>query len=39
MPNSIKFTVAGFALAIASVSHAQSWPTKPIVFLNPFPAG
>jgi tripartite-type tricarboxylate transporter receptor subunit TctC len=39
MRNSIKFTVAGFALAIASVSHAQSWPTKPIVFLNPFPAG
>jgi tripartite-type tricarboxylate transporter receptor subunit TctC len=39
MGNSIKFAAAGLALAIASVSHAQSWPTKPIVFLNPFPAG
>jgi len=26
-------------LAFATVAPAQSWPTKPITFLNPFPAG
>lgn len=31
---------AGVALALASLgSMAQTWPTKPITFLNPFPAG
>ena len=31
---------AGCSLALlASVAHAQGWPTKPITFLNPFPAG
>jgi tripartite-type tricarboxylate transporter receptor subunit TctC len=27
------------ALAASSVAFAQSWPTKPMIFLNPFPAG
>ena len=36
---SIKVVVAGLALALAGVAHAQSWPNKPMVFLNPFPAG
>ncbi|HXR59414.1 MAG TPA: tripartite tricarboxylate transporter substrate binding protein [Burkholderiales bacterium] len=27
------------ALALAAAAHAQSWPTKPVAFLNPFPAG
>ena len=32
--------IAGAALALAGVAvNAQSWPTKPMVFLNPFPAG
>ena len=30
---------AVLALAVSASAHAQSWPTKPIVFLNPFPAG
>jgi len=31
---------AGCALALAAASAgAQNWPTKPMVFLNPFPAG
>jgi tripartite-type tricarboxylate transporter receptor subunit TctC len=31
---------AGCVLAIAGfAAHAQTWPSKPIVFLNPFPAG
>ena len=31
---------AGFALALAAAgAQAQSWPTKPIIMLNPFPAG
>ena len=31
---------AGAALALASLgASAQNWPTKPITFLNPFPAG
>ena len=32
--------LAACALALAAVSaHAQTWPTKPVVFVNPFPAG
>ncbi len=32
--------LAGLGLALASLAaQAQSWPTKPVVFLNPFPAG
>jgi tripartite-type tricarboxylate transporter receptor subunit TctC len=32
--------VAGAALTLAACSAlAQAWPTKPIIFLNPFPAG
>src|SRR5688572_32598565 len=31
---------AGCALALAAAgAQAQSWPTKPMIFLNPFPAG
>jgi tripartite-type tricarboxylate transporter receptor subunit TctC len=31
---------AGCAFAVfAFAAHAQSWPTKPITFVNPFPAG
>ncbi|HEV8095125.1 MAG TPA: tripartite tricarboxylate transporter substrate binding protein [Burkholderiales bacterium] len=31
---------AGCAFAVfACAAHAQSWPTKPITFVNPFPAG
>jgi tripartite-type tricarboxylate transporter receptor subunit TctC len=31
---------AGIALALAaSAALAQQWPTKPVIFLNPFPAG
>ncbi len=31
---------AGCVLAIAGfAAHAQTWPNKPIIFLNPFPAG
>src|SRR5258706_16262544 len=25
--------------AFAALTHAESWPTKPVTFLNPFPAG
>jgi tripartite-type tricarboxylate transporter receptor subunit TctC len=39
MRRSIKFAAAGLALALAGLAHAQSWPSKPMVFLNPFPAG
>jgi len=27
------------ATLLSGVAHAQAWPTKPMVFLNPFPAG
>ena len=31
---------AGVCLAVAcSLVHAQTWPTKPVMFVNPFPAG
>src|SRR4030081_894864 len=31
---------AGCVLALAGfAAHAQTWPRKPIIFLNPFPAG
>ena len=39
MRRSIRFAAAGIALALAGLAHAQSWPSKPMVFLNPFPAG
>ena len=39
MRRSVKFAAAGLALALAGLAHAQSWPNKPMVFLNPFPAG
>jgi tripartite-type tricarboxylate transporter receptor subunit TctC len=39
MRSAISFATAGLVLAIAGFAHAQSWPTKPVIFLNPFPAG
>ena len=39
MKRSMKLAAAGLALAFAGLAQAQSWPTKPMVFLNPFPAG
>jgi tripartite-type tricarboxylate transporter receptor subunit TctC len=39
MKRSIKLVAAGLALALAGLAHGQSWPNKPMVFLNPFPAG
>jgi tripartite-type tricarboxylate transporter receptor subunit TctC len=39
MRHSIKFAAAALTLALAGFAQAQSWPTKPMVFLNPFPAG
>jgi tripartite-type tricarboxylate transporter receptor subunit TctC len=31
---------AGCALALSSIAaHAQAWPSKPVIMLNPFPAG
>jgi tripartite-type tricarboxylate transporter receptor subunit TctC len=39
MRRSVKFAVAGVVLALAGFAQAQSWPTKPMIFLNPFPAG
>jgi tripartite-type tricarboxylate transporter receptor subunit TctC len=39
MKRSIKLAAAALALALAGFAQAQSWPTKPMVFLNPFPAG
>src|SRR6185503_15911193 len=39
MRRSVKFAAAGLALALAGFAQAQSWPTKAVVFLNPFPAG
>jgi tripartite-type tricarboxylate transporter receptor subunit TctC len=35
-----RIVAGGIALALAAASaFAQSWPTKPVTFLNPFPAG
>jgi len=34
----LKFALA-CAFALAGSAQAQNWPTKPMVFLNPFPAG
>ena len=39
MRRSIKFVAAGLALALAGLVQAQSWPNKPMVFLNPFAGG
>src|SRR3977135_1248979 len=39
MRSSVTFALAVLALGIAGFGYAQSWPTKPMVFLNPFPAG
>ena len=43
MRKELRFVVhalAGSALAVCALgAHAQAWPTKPITFLNPFPAG
>ena len=43
MTTALQFLIraaAGCTLAVlASAAQAQSWPTKPITFLNPFPAG
>jgi tripartite-type tricarboxylate transporter receptor subunit TctC len=30
---------AGLLLSLSGLAYAQSWPQKPIIFLNPFPAG
>ena len=39
MRNVVKWVVAGIAVAMAGFAQAQQWPTKPMIFLNPFPAG
>src|SRR4030095_14386559 len=39
MKRSIKLVAAGLALPLPGLVEAQQWPTKPMVFLNPFPAG
>ena len=35
----IHATLAAVLLAFGTAASAQNWPTKPITFLNPFPAG
>lgn len=35
----LKVLLCTALVAVASTTHAQSWPTKPVTFLNPFPAG
>jgi tripartite-type tricarboxylate transporter receptor subunit TctC len=43
MNSTIRFATRGLAtlgLTLAcATAHAQAWPTKPVIFLNPFPAG
>jgi tripartite-type tricarboxylate transporter receptor subunit TctC len=34
-----KLIVAVLGLGVAAAAHAQQWPTKPVRFINPFPAG
>jgi tripartite-type tricarboxylate transporter receptor subunit TctC len=36
---SLKLLAASLSFAIVGAANAQSWPTKAMVFLNPFPAG
>lgn len=35
----LRFLVCLALAAAGGLAHAQSWPTKPVTFLNPFPAG
>jgi tripartite-type tricarboxylate transporter receptor subunit TctC len=39
MRRSITLALAAALVAFAGLAQPQNWPTKPIVFLNPFPAG
>ena len=39
MRSAFKLATAALALALAGTAQAQDWPTKAVVFLNPFPAG
>ena len=39
MKRSIAFLAAGALALSALAAHAQGWPNKPVIFLNPFPAG
>src|SRR5918998_982837 len=39
MRRSITLALAAALVAFAGLAQSQNWPTKPIVFLNPFPAG
>jgi tripartite-type tricarboxylate transporter receptor subunit TctC len=39
MRNWIKLVAATLALAFAALAHAQSWPTKPVMMINPFAPG
>jgi tripartite-type tricarboxylate transporter receptor subunit TctC len=39
MRHALKLAAASLALAVAGFAQAQDWPTKAVVFLNPFPAG
>jgi tripartite-type tricarboxylate transporter receptor subunit TctC len=35
----LRLTAALSMTAVAALANAQAWPTKPVTFLNPFPAG
>jgi tripartite-type tricarboxylate transporter receptor subunit TctC len=39
MRHALKLAAASLTLAMAGFAQAQEWPTKAVVFLNPFPAG